>query len=116
MVGVVNVMDDILVWGEDKDSHNCRLRKLLEKLRSINLKLNKNKCKIGLSEISYIGHVLSKDGLKPDSEKVRAILEMPEPQDKLVLQRFLGMLQYLAKFIPNLSEVTVGRANNKKIC
>lgn len=106
MEGVVNVMDDNLVWGEDKDSHDSRLRKLLEKLRRINLKLNEDKCKIGLSEISYIGHVLSKDGLKPDKEKVRAILEMPEPQDKSAVQRFLGMLQYLAKFIPNLSEVT----------
>ncbi|XDV38013.1 hypothetical protein PO909_007505 [Leuciscus waleckii] len=106
MEGLVNVMNDILVWGEDKNSHDSRLRKLLEKLRSINLKLNRNKCKIGLSEISYIGHILSKDGLKPDNEKVRAILEMPEPQDKSALQRFLGMLQYLEKFIPNLSEVT----------
>lgn len=59
MEGVVNVMDDILVWGEDKDSHDSRLRKLLEKPRRINLKLNKDKCKIGLSEISYMGHVLS---------------------------------------------------------
>lgn len=81
-----------------------RLRKLLEKLGRINLKLNKDKCKIGLSEISYMGHVLSKDGLKPDKEKVRAILEMLEPQDKSAVLRFLGMLQYLAKFIPNLSE------------
>ena len=104
--GVVNVMDDILVWGEDKESHDNRLRKLLDRLRSINLKLNRKKCKIGLSEISYIGHVLSKDGLKPDMDKVRAIQEIPQPKDKTELQRFMGMVQYLGKFIPNLSEVS----------
>lgn len=70
------------------------------------MKLNRNKCKIGLSEISYIGHVLSKDGLKPDMDKVRAIQEMPQPKDKTELQRFMGMVQHLAKFIPNLSEVS----------
>ncbi|XP_056135369.1 G2/mitotic-specific cyclin-B2-like [Lampris incognitus] len=70
------------------------------------MKLNRDKCKIGLSEISYIGHVLSKDGLKPDMGKVRAIQEIPEPQDKTELQRIMGMVQYLAKFIPNLAEVS----------
>ena len=48
--------------------------------------------------------MLTADGLKPDQEKVRAVQNMPEPEDKAGLMRFLGMLQYLAKFVPNLSE------------
>ena len=104
--GVVNVMDDILVWGENKEQHDKRLKKLLDRVRSINLKLNKDKCKIGLTEIQYIGHILSASGLKPDPSKIRAITEMPQPQDKAALMRFLGMVQYLAKFIPNMSEVS----------
>lgn len=99
-------MDDILVWGENKEQHNKRLKTLLDRVRSINLKLNKDKSKIGLTEIQYIGHILTADGLKPDPSKIRAITDMPQPQDKAALMRFLGMVQYLAKFIPNLSEVS----------
>lgn len=102
--GVVNVVDDILVWGEDEEQHDRRLRQLLDRIRSINLKLNKEKCKFRTTEVTYVGHVLTADGLKPDQEKVRAVQNMPEPEDKAGLMRFLGMLQYLAKFVPNLSE------------
>ncbi|XP_057191716.1 uncharacterized protein K02A2.6-like isoform X1 [Triplophysa rosa] len=102
--GVVNIMDDILVWGENVEQHDARLRRLLERVRSINLKLNREKCKIRMDEIKYIGHVLSGEGLKPDPDKIKAIVEMYEPQDKSALMRFLGVVQYLAKFIPNLSE------------
>ena len=50
--------------------------------------------------------MLTADGIKPDPNKVKAINDMPDPTDKAGVQRFLGMIQYLAKFIPNLSEVT----------
>lgn len=49
------MVDDILVWAEDQESHDNRLRKLLDRLRSINMKLNGDKCKIGLSETSALG-------------------------------------------------------------
>lgn len=99
-------MHDILVWGVDKEQHDKRLRQLLDRTRSINLKLNKDKCKIGMTEIQYIGHTLSAEGLKPDQEKVRTIMDMPKPHDKAALMRFLGMVQYLSKFILNLSDVS----------
>ena len=53
-----------------------------------------------------IGHVLTPDGLKPDPSKVKEIVAMPTPSDKKALQRLLGMIAYLAKFLPNLSDVT----------
>ncbi|KAJ8361609.1 hypothetical protein SKAU_G00181340 [Synaphobranchus kaupii] len=56
-----------------------------------------------MTEIRWVGH----DCLRPDQDKARAILDMPQPEDKAALMRFLGMVQYLTKFIPNLSEVTV---------
>ncbi|RXN08425.1 retrotransposon-like family member retr-1 [Labeo rohita] len=104
--GVVNIVDDILVWGEDMEQHDKRLRKLLDRIRDINLKLNKTKCKIRMTEVSYVGHILTAEGLKPDNGKVRAIQNMPEPQDKAALMRFLGLLQYLSKFIPNMSDLS----------
>ena len=67
--------------------------------------MKKEKSKIRFSSVSYIGHQLTSAGLKPDPEKIRAINEMPTPEDKSSLLRFLGMIQYLAKFIPNLSMI-----------
>ena len=52
-----------------------------------------------------MGHKITSEGLKPDPEKVEAILQMSTPKEKKDLQRFLGMVQYLAKFIPHLSEI-----------
>ena len=102
--GVDVIMDDILVWGEDIRQHDERLIKPLHRLGAIGLKLNKDKCKIGLTEIPYIGHLLSEQGVKPDPSKVDAILNMPCPTDKQDLQRFMGMIAYLSKFIPNMGE------------
>ena len=57
-------------------------------------------------EVPYIGHLLTPDGLRPDPNKVKAIVEMPTPVDKQSLQRVLGMITYLGKFLPHLSGVT----------
>ena len=104
--GVECIVDDILVWGTTQQQHDERLRQVLERARSHKLRLNKEKCKVGMSELHYVGHIISKDGLKIDPEKIRAIIDMPEPTDKAGVQRFLGMVQYVAKFIPNLSELS----------
>ena len=69
------------------------------------MRLNKAKCKIGLTEVAYVGHVFGPDGLKPSEEKIRAILEIPGPRNKKELQRFMGTVNYLGKFIPNVSGI-----------
>ena len=104
--GVEVIVDDLLIWGENQQQHDERLKQVLDRARQKNLKLNKEKSQIALSEISYIGHILSKEGLKPDPRKVQAITEMNRPQNKEDLQRFLGMITYVAKFIPKFSQVS----------
>lgn len=99
--GVETYIDDLLVWGETKEQHDYRLRQLLERARAKNFKLNKEKCKVGLEEIKYLGHIFSKDGLKPDQSKIEAVKKMATPGCKKDVERFLGMVTYLAKFIPN---------------
>ena len=89
--GVEVVVDDLLIWGETEAEHDERLRKVLERARQRNIKLNKAKSQIKLDEIHYIGHILNKDGLKPDTE-VKAICMMNSPESKEELQRFLGMV------------------------
>ena len=53
------------------------------------------KCKIKQEEVPNVGHVLSKDGLKPDPEKIRAVKEMKPPGNSKELKTFLGFIQYL---------------------
>lgn len=98
-------MDDILVHGRDEQEHNSRLQVVLERAKSINLKLNKAKCILPKSEVNYVGYLLTGEGLKPTPERVRAIREMREPENHAELETILGMLAYVAKFIPNLSEL-----------
>ena len=70
------------------------------------MKLNRGKCEFRRNTISYVGHVLTGQGVKPDSEKVRAVKEMPPPPNIKELQTLLGFVQYQAKFIANMSEIT----------
>ena len=71
----------------------------------MNLKLNLDKCQFRLSSVNYSGHTLSAESLKPDPKKVEAIKQMNYPTSKEEIQRFLGVMTYLAKFIPNLLEI-----------
>ena len=57
-------MDDLVVWGQDIEQHDVRLRQVLDRCRERNLTLNKEKCRFLVSEVSYVGHVLSADGVK----------------------------------------------------
>ena len=99
-------VDDLLVWGKSEQEHNERLKNVMERAAEIDLKFNKEKCKINQKEVKYVGHTFGSDGLKPSVDRVQAILDMPLPQDRKSLQRFMGMVNYLNKFIPNLSSVS----------
>ena len=100
------VVDDIIISGRDIKEHDENLKKVLDRAREINLKLNPSKCKFRLKQVGYVGHLFTDHGLQPDPEKITAITDMPVPEDVTALQRFLGMFNYLAKFVDNLSETT----------
>ena len=104
--GVPNVdtsIDDIIVTGKDKASHDQALKEVFKRARANNLKLNKEKCQLGVNKLVFLGDQLTDEGIKPDPRKVSAIRNMPKPTDKAGIQRFLGMVTYMAKWIPNLS-------------
>ena len=64
------------------------------------------KLKLRQSEVSFIEHIATSEGLQADPAKVEAIRYMPAPTDKAGVQRLLGLVQYLSKFLPNLTNVT----------
>ena len=99
------IMDDILVAGRDISHHDSVLEKVLFCAKSYNMKLNFDKVRVRKQQVPYVGHIISAEGLKPDPEKVRAMKEMPPTTTKEDVRRFLGSIQYLAKFLPMLAEV-----------
>ena len=103
--GVKVLVDDVLVWTETEEQHNRVLKEVLSRSRKHNLKLNIEKSQIKCDKVKYVGHILSKTGLNPDPLKVKAITDISKPCNKEELQRFHGMVTYLAKFIPNYSKV-----------
>ena len=110
--GVEVIADDFLIcgFGATKEqataNHDTNLCVFLDRARERGLKLNPEKAKLRLSSVPFIGHLLTDKGLAPDPLKISAILNMPTPTNVKTLQQFLGMTQYLAKFLPQLSVVT----------
>ena len=104
--GVETDIDDILMWGRTLQEHDEHLRATLERARECNLKFKLEKCHFRSTSVSYIGHKVTPGGIKLDPEKIEAIVNMPEPHDKEGVQRLLGMVNYVSKFVPNMSVIT----------
>ena len=90
--GCFNYIDDVLVWGRTKEEHDQRLHVVLQRIEQRGLKLTKRKCKESVTELKYLGVILTAEGMKPDEGKVKPILDMPEPDDKEGVRRFLGLV------------------------
>ena len=108
--GVEVIADDFIVvgfWNIPKEwnaNHDRNVRAFLERCRE--KKLKKEKAQLWKREVACIGHILTPDSLKPDPKKVEAMNDMPHPTDVQSPRRFLGMINYLAMFLPCLSDET----------
>ena len=109
--GIICIADDILVYGEGNDyeeaqkDHDRRFIVLMERCHQKNIKLNAAKLQFKLRELKFMGTIISDQGMKPDPDKVAAITQMPPPENKPALLRFIGMINYLSTFFANLSSV-----------
>ena len=99
------IQDDIIVYGQTVEEHDARLQKVFVTIAKSEIKLNEKNCEIRKPKICYFGNVISKEGVSPNPEKVRAIQELPAPKNVPELRQVLGWINYLGKFLPNLSDV-----------
>ncbi|UYV78302.1 K02A2.6-like, partial [Cordylochernes scorpioides] len=104
--GVICHMDDILIFAKRKEEHDETLREVLRRLKNSGITLNKEKCQFGVSNVTFLGHYIDEHGIKADEKKVKAIAEMKPPNDVHGVQRFMGMVNFLGRFVPNLAEIT----------
>ena len=99
-------LDDLLcITKGDLEDHLQRLREVLIRLRDAGLKINADKSKFCAHETEYLGYVLTRDGIKPQSNKVQAILALTPPTNVKELRRFLGMVQYYRDLWAKRSEM-----------
>ena len=104
--GVISIADDITVYGKDEREHDQNLHQLMQRARETGLVFNPTKCKIKQDSVKFFGNIYDRNGVHPDPEKVQAIVSLSVPTDVKELQSFLGMITYLAPFVPQLSEHT----------
>ena len=86
--------------------HDVKIRKLLTRCQERNIKLDKQKVAFKQTEVPYMGHLLTSKGVKAHPSKVKAVHNMDRPIDLTSVQRIMGTVGYLAKFLPRLSEVS----------
>ena len=96
-------LDDILVTGSTEEEHLANLAKVLSRLGTVGMRLKRDKCAFMLGSVSYLGHVISNEGLSTGNVKVKAVVNAPDPKDVSELRSFLGIVNYYGKFLPNLA-------------
>ena len=104
--GVICLVDDVLVTGRTQEEHDRRLMAVLLRLQQAGLTLGPEKCDINKPSVKFLGQLIDHTGVRPDPEKVRAILEMEAPTTVSELRRFLGMINQQSKFSPQLADHT----------
>lgn len=94
-------MDDLIVIGLSENQHLENLKSVFEMCRKHNLKLNPEKCEFFKSEVTFLGHNCTSEGLKPDPKKIAAVKEYPQPTTKDEVKRFVAFANYYRRFIEN---------------
>ena len=103
--GVINIADDILVFGRTKEGFSSNVISFLDRCVREDIHLNPDKVKINTDNVPFFGHILTKDGIQPDMSKVKLILDWPIPENQNKLQQFMGSVNYLSKFLAFLSDL-----------
>ena len=104
--GCISMVDDICVHAPTLQMHNERLTAVLKRLQEQNVTLNAEKCQFAMTTFKYLGYVIDGENIYPDPKKVSAISDFPSPKNLTEVRRWLGLLNQLTKFIPNVSHET----------
>ncbi len=105
LLQVLVYLDDLIVFGKSLEEHEERLMKVLERLEEAGLKVSIDKCCFCQNRVKYVGHIVSKEGIAADPDKIAAVTHWPKPTDLKSLRSFLGFCGYYRRFIANYSSI-----------
>ncbi|MHB1865757.1 MAG: reverse transcriptase/ribonuclease H family protein, partial [Candidatus Saccharimonadales bacterium] len=104
-VNALDYLDDIVIYTKTFEEHLDALDSLFDRMRKIGLTAKITKCHFCEASLKFLGHVISKDGISVDSDKIKAVTSMRIPQDLHAVRRFLGLTTYYRRFIPSYAKI-----------
>lgn len=105
LLEVLVYLDDLIVFGATLEEHETRLLKVLDRLRDEGLKLSLDKCQFCQPSVTYVGHIISQEGVSTDPKKTEAVTTWPRPSTVTALRSFLGFCGYYRRFVKDYSKV-----------
>ena len=111
---VYSYLDDILIASASSEEHVTHLRLLLERFQKYQVRINPGKCVFGASSLTFLGHIISPEGISPLPEKVKALQDLQPPTSLRQLRHFLSLLNYYRRFIPHCADLLSPLSNRKK--
>ena len=99
-------IDDIVIFSKSAADHKLHLEAVLAELRHNNILIKSSKCVWGQTELPYLGHIIGRDGIKPDPKKVQSVLNWPTPTNLREVQQFLGLTNLFIEFIQGYANMT----------
>ena len=103
---VLVYVDDVLVFSRSFEEHLDHLQTVFDKIREAKLTLKPEKCKFAVPKVKYLGHIISKNGVEVDPEKIEAVKSFPRPKKVKEVRSFLGLCNYYRKFVEGYSKLT----------
>jgi transposase InsO family protein len=102
---VIVYLDDILIFSKREEEHVGHVRRILRKLQEVNIKLKLKKCEFHVQETEFLGHWISTEGIHMDQNKIKAILDWPQPRNVKEVQQFIGLVNYYRRFIGGYANI-----------
>ena len=98
-------LDDVIIFSSTFNDHLRRLASVFDRLRAAGLKLKASKCHFIQEQVTYLGHIISSEGIKPDNAKLTAVTTYPTPQNTKEVKQFMGISNYYRRFIPAYAHI-----------
>ena len=107
-----------MIYSRNFDKHLHHLEDVFPRLRKAHIRLKPSKCFFAQDNVKYLGHIVSRDGIRPNPDKVSAVTEFPVPKNTKGVRSFLGLANYYRRFIQGFSKLAapLNQLQRKCVC